>query len=83
MKTFKYNDGEMKIVCPVCNKILLEDKGEDKMGILKICKHVKLIHNQCDGSIHTAKAPFKSSRNGDLDEFKKVARKNKLIVHKY
>ena len=80
MKTVKY-DSMMKIVCPVCKKVLLEDKNESDS--LHDCKHLKLWYNEADGSILTAKAPFKSSLYGDRDEFHKVAKKHKLIVHKY
>ena len=81
MKTIKYDDN-MKVVCPVCHKVILEDK-EDKPDYFHPCPHIKLSYNSVDGSIIFAHSKFKDHLDGDEETFLKVARKNKMIIVKY
>ena len=96
MKTIKYDN--IKVTCPVCKKVIFQE-ADDNINIevdMCPCPHTKLWYNECENEIlhcHPSlkKALAKEAKIEELkvngyDEkavFNKIAKANKLTVHKY
>lgn len=82
MKTIRYGE-LLKVVCPVCGKVILEDKEDGSGHGIRKCKHLMLWHNNFGDGICFAHRSFKSAMDKSVNHLRKLVKEHKMIAYKY